>query len=255
MVAEGRCSPVQREAVLARWAGWAIPGGWQWGRPIGGALVGGAGPGPWPHHGDGPVQLVGDALGVLHGVGGSAWVGSAATLCPFLCATLGRPPTHSEPRFHPRLMELRTPCLARGRARAMCMAHSKADSSGLLLGLPGKREEWAQGFGVPHHHHVRGPCLRQIGTWGDFGHWRCPVHPRPFCGRRDRGQDGWEGLRGVSSAHGPRDPWSQAAQPPLPPHPPLLWTCTCVVILRLLVASQWFLSDGLPGAQGGEQQG
>lgn len=126
-----------------------------------------------------------------------------------------------------------------------------------FLGCPGRGRSGFRGAGcgIPHPHHVRGPCLRQIGTWGDFGHWRCPVYPQPFCGRRDRGQDGWEGLRGVSSAPGPRAPWSQAAQPPLPPHPPLLWTCTCMVILCLLVASQWFLSDSLPGTQGGEQQG
>lgn len=188
MVAEGGRSPVQREAVLARWAGWAVPGGRQWGRPIGGALVSGAGPRPRPHHGDGPMQLVGDALGVLHRVGGSAWVGLAATFCPFLCVTLGRSPTHSEPRFHPCHVELRT--LLGARMGMLPCAWHIAGSSGLLLGLPGKREEWVQGFGVPHPHHFRGPCLRKIGTWGDFGHWRRPVHPWPFCGRRNRGQDG-----------------------------------------------------------------
>lgn len=171
MVAEGGHSPVQREAVLARWAGWAAPAGRQWGRPIGGAPVGRAGPGPRPHHGDGPMQLVGDALGVLHRVGGSVWVGSAATFCPFLCATLGRSPTHSEPASTLVTWSSGLPTWHEDRHVAMCMAHSRAGSAGLLLGLPGKREGWVQGLGVPHPHHVRGPCLRKIGTWGDFGHW------------------------------------------------------------------------------------
>lgn len=55
VAAVGWASPVQREAVLSRRAWGAAPGGRQWGRPVDGAPVGGAGPGPWPHHGDGPV--------------------------------------------------------------------------------------------------------------------------------------------------------------------------------------------------------
>lgn len=70
VVAVGRTSPVQGEAVLIRWAGWAAPGRWQRGCPIGRAPVSRAAPGPWPHHSDGPMQLVGDALGTLHKVGG-----------------------------------------------------------------------------------------------------------------------------------------------------------------------------------------
>lgn len=66
MVAVGRPSPVQGEAVLVRKAGWTALGR---GRPIGRAPVSGAGPGPWPHHSNGPVQLVGDMLGALHRVG------------------------------------------------------------------------------------------------------------------------------------------------------------------------------------------
>lgn len=52
--------------MLPRRTGWAVPGRWQWGRPVGAAPVSGAGPGPRPHHGDGPVQLVRDALWALH---------------------------------------------------------------------------------------------------------------------------------------------------------------------------------------------
>lgn len=69
----------------------------------------------------------------------------------------------------------------------------------------------------------------------------------------EEGQRGGQLLRGQLSPW-PEGPWSQAAQPPAP-HPPLPWTCICMAILCLLVASQWFLSDSLPGAQGGEQQG
>lgn len=65
VVAVGRASPVQGDAVLARRAGWAAPGRRQRGRPVGAAPVSRAGPGPRPHHGDGAVQLVRDALGAL----------------------------------------------------------------------------------------------------------------------------------------------------------------------------------------------
>lgn len=81
-------------------------------------------------------------LGALHGVDGSAWGWLAAALCPFLCATLGRSPTRSEPCLHPCHKELRGPCLA----RAMCVAHSRAGGWRLpasCLGLPGERKEWA----------------------------------------------------------------------------------------------------------------
>lgn len=61
---------VQGEAVFIRWAGGAAPSRWQGGCPVGGAPVSRAGPGPWPHHSDGPMQLVGDTLGALHRVGG-----------------------------------------------------------------------------------------------------------------------------------------------------------------------------------------
>ena len=51
-------------------------------------------------------------------------------------------------------------------------------------------------------------------------------------------------------------PGAPASRPPPPPSSPSSpWTRTCVVVLRLLTASQWLLSDGLPGAQGGGQQG
>lgn len=77
-------------------AGRAAPGQWQRGGPVGGALVGGAGLGAGPHHSDGPVKLVGDSLGALHGVDGSAPPSALV-----FCVTLGRSPTHSEPRLHP----------------------------------------------------------------------------------------------------------------------------------------------------------
>lgn len=248
---EGGHSPVQREAVLARWAGWAVPGGQQWGRPIGGALVGGAGPGPRPHHGDCPMQLVGDALGVLHRVGGSVWVGSAATFCPFLCATLGRSPTHSEPCFHRHRVELRTPCLARGWA---CY-HVHVTQQGWQFWPPPRAAQEEGGVGSGVRGPSPSPCPGSVPheDWDLGRFWPLVMSRTPPAFLWEEGQKGGQLLRGQLSPW-PEGPWSQAAQPPAP-HPPLPWTCTCMAILCLLVASQWFLSDGLPGAQGGEQQG
>lgn len=167
-----------------------------------------------------------------------------------LCVTLGKSPTRSEPRLHPRQMELRGPCLTWRRH----MPRGVVRGAWYTAGCP----EGRSGLRVPHPHHVRGPRLWQVGTWRDFGHWRLPVPHRPFCEGRSREQDTREVLRGASSTPargllGPGVPSLLAS--PVPRSTLFLWTRTCVVVLCLLVASQWLLSDSLPGAQGGEQQG
>lgn len=141
MVAVGRTSPVQGEAVLIRRAGWAALGR---GRPIGGAPVSGAGPGPRPHHGNGPVQLVGDMLGALHRVGmvslgGAGW-------CPlpllFVGPWTGHPPALSLASTHvewssgvpvcPEDSAWRVAGAGRGGSGALVLTMSEARGSGRL---------------------------------------------------------------------------------------------------------------------------
>lgn len=61
---------------------------------------------------------------------------------------------------------------------------------------------------------------------------------------------------GPAQRRGLPGPGAPVSWPPLPPSSPSSpWTHTCVAVLHLLMAFQWLLSDGLSGAQGGEQQG
>lgn len=81
------------------------------------------------------------------------------------------------------------------------------------------RKEWAWGV-CPHH--VWGPCLRQVGTRGDFGHWRCPVACRLLCGRKSSGQGRMGGPQRVGGSppagglHSPAGPafWSLVLRAP-----------------------------------------
>lgn len=135
----GDTSPVHRETMLIRWAGWGASCGW-WGCPIGRTTVWWAGPGARPYHGYRRVQLVGDALWGLSRVGRSAWRGTSP-----------RPAS-------PTSWEAHYPCVAWGcEADREYLSHS-----GMILParLPGRHAVWGRS-GVTSL-----PCLGPVALAG-----------------------------------------------------------------------------------------
>lgn len=232
VAAVGGASPVQGEAVLARRTGWAVPGRWQWGRPVGAAPVSGAGPGPRPHHGDGPVQLVRDALWALHRRAGEPGCSRLlpSALAPQDLGQAARPLRASPP---PTSSGAQWSLPSRGPAR---------DRTGCACLVEGS------GLRVPSPSPYLGP--EALVGWRPGRFWPLETSCTPTflweesSGRRLGPQD-----RGSSVLQRP------APRPPSSPRPLLPVARTWVVVLRVLTASQQLLGDSLPGTRGGEQQG
>lgn len=153
--------------MLVRRAGWAAEGR---GCPVGGAPVSGAGPGARPHHGDGPVQLVGDPLGTLHRWGRVAVSWGGWAVAPALCATLGRAPARTALCLHPRHAEPRDPSVAErtgtqhvGLGSLALTTSGARVSAGLALGeilAPGDMRY--AGFSVGGKRWLRGLVVRRL---------------------------------------------------------------------------------------------